>query len=78
MCLEERSASTRCFGMSVPRETQSGAALRRRSANGGLQLKPWLRRWLVESGYATVERDGSMQPTPLGAEIGRAVAAALD
>jgi hypothetical protein len=88
MRLEERSPSARCFGMSGRREKQSRAAHEalashlgdqwRRSASGGRQLSPWLRRWLVDSGYATLERDGSLRPTPLGAEIGRAVAAAVD
>jgi len=88
MGLEERSPATRCFGMSGPREKQSVAAHDslashladrwRRSASGGLQLSPWLRRWLIESGYATVEPDGSLRPTPLGTEIARAVAAAVD
>jgi hypothetical protein len=50
----------------------------RRSATDGLQLRPWVRRWLIDSGFATVERDGSLKPTQLGAEVGRAVAAAAD
>ena len=88
MRLLERSPSTRCFGMSGPREKQFRAPHEtlashlgdrwRRSASGGRPLSPWLRRWLVEAGYATLERDGSLRPTPLGAEIGRAVAAAVD
>jgi hypothetical protein len=41
----------------------------------GLHLRPSVRRWLIDSGFATVERDGTLQPTPLGVEIGRALAA---
>jgi hypothetical protein len=49
------------------------------AGHGGRRVAvPWVRRWLIDSGFATVERDGSLQPTPLGAEIGRAVAAATD